>query len=133
VDTAVGYCGGRTTGPTYRQVCAGGTGHAEAVLIEFDPKQIGYEQLLDMFWEMHNPSAGMGMRSEGESQYRSVIFTTTEEQARIARESKKRLEESGRYARGISTQIVPAPTFYRAEEYHQRYYEKKGVVACRLG
>jgi len=106
-------------------VCAGGTGHAEAVEVTYDPDQVTYEDLLAVFWKTHNPTAGPG-RQDDDSQYRSAIFYHSEAQKLIAEASRKRLQESGRYRGRIVTRILPAPTFFRAEEYHQRYLEKQG-------
>jgi peptide-methionine (S)-S-oxide reductase len=111
-------------------VCAGGTGHVEVVLVEFDPKLVSFERLLAKFWEMHNPA--QGTLRDPESQYRSAVYVTTEAQLKHAEAEKQRLEASGSYPRGIATEIRLAPTFWRAEEYHQRYYEKKGFAACRI-
>jgi peptide-methionine (S)-S-oxide reductase len=127
VATRVGYSGGTTTAPTYEEVCAHRTGHAEVVEVVFDPARLSYEKLLQVFWANHNPT----LRAfDSGSQYRSVIFTTTSEQAGIAERSRA-AEESRRGAR-ITTQIVPAAPFYEAEEYHQQYYEKSGGGSCRL-
>jgi peptide-methionine (S)-S-oxide reductase len=130
VSTTVGYSGGRTPNPTYRDVCSGRTGHAETVLVEYDPARISYEQLLDVFWENHDPTQLDRQGPDVGEQYRSVIFTHTPEQDAAARASKERLERSGRHRRPIVTAIVPAPEFWPAEEYHQKYLEKRGVVHC---
>jgi peptide-methionine (S)-S-oxide reductase len=130
-ETAVGYTGGRFENPTYRDVCSDRTGHAEAVEVTFDPKEVSYEQLLDVFWENHDPTTLNRQGPDVGSQYRSAIFTHSPEQEAAARASKERLGVSGRYSRPIVTEIVPAPTFYRAEEYHQQYFEKRGISHCR--
>jgi peptide-methionine (S)-S-oxide reductase len=126
VDAAVGYTGGSTDDPTYQQVCTDETGHAEAVLVEFDPAIVSYEQLLDAFWQMHDPTQLNRQGPDSGSQYRSAIFYHTPEQQAAAIASKAALEKSGRMRRPIATEIVPAQTFWRAEEYHQRYHEKHG-------
>ncbi|MBI3090989.1 MAG: peptide-methionine (S)-S-oxide reductase MsrA [Candidatus Tectomicrobia bacterium] len=124
--TAVGYSGGHYENPTYRDVCTGRTGHAEVVEVEYDPAQVSYEDLLDLFWSIHDPTQLNRQGPDVGTQYRSVIFFQTPEQEAAARESKKRLQEAGRLARPLVTEITPASTFYRAEEYHQRYFEKQG-------
>jgi peptide-methionine (S)-S-oxide reductase len=131
-STMVGYTGGSFPDPTYEDVCTDRTGHAEAVELEYDPAQISYEQLLDAFWNLHDPTTKDRQGPDFGSQYRSAIFFHTPEQERAARESKKKLEESRRYRQPIVTQIVPASTFYRAEEYHQQYFAKRGLASCRL-
>jgi peptide-methionine (S)-S-oxide reductase len=119
-----GYTGGTTENPTYEQVCSDKTGHAEAVEIEYDPTRVSYDTLLDVFWAEHDPTTPNRQGWDVGTQYRSVIFYHTPEQRAAALASKQRLERSGRYAKPIVTQIVPATTFYKAEEYHQRYYDK---------
>jgi peptide-methionine (S)-S-oxide reductase len=131
VSTTVGYTGGDFRDPTYFDVCTGVTGHAESVQIEFDPAQISYEQLLDVFWNIHDPSSGNRQGADVGSQYRSAIFFHTPEQEAAARLSKDLLDTSGKYTRPVTTQIVPATAFYPAEEYHQRYFEKHAVASCR--
>ena len=131
VNAQVGYAGGQLADPTYRDVCSGGTGHAEVVRVEYDPSRVSYEQLLDVFWSCHDPTQVNRQGPDVGEQYRSVIFFHTPAQEAAARASKERLERSGRHRRPIATQIVPAPTFFRAEEYHQRYLEKHGIVHCR--
>ncbi len=126
VATRVGYIGGTTENPTYREVCSHTTGHAEAVEVEFDPAVVSYERLLEVFWDCHDPTTLNRQGPDVGTQYRSAIFCHTPEQERAARASKERLEESGRLRRTIVTQIVPATTFWCAEEYHQRYHEKQG-------
>jgi peptide-methionine (S)-S-oxide reductase len=127
VETTVGYTGGHTENPTYEEVCSDRTGHAEAVRIEFDPEQVSYEQLLEVFWNIHDPTTPNRQGPDVGSQYRSAIFYHTPEQEAAARASKEKLERSGHFANPIVTEIVPAAEFYPAEEYHQRYYEKEGL------
>ncbi|MBN2216124.1 MAG: peptide-methionine (S)-S-oxide reductase MsrA [Pirellulales bacterium] len=129
VDTTVGYTGGRTEHPTYEDVCSDATGHAEAVEVVFDPARVGYEQLLDVFWNCHDPTTENRQGPDVGSQYRSAIFYHDDTQRESAVASKERLSRSGLHRRPIVTQIVPASTFYRAEEYHQRYFEKRGMSA----
>lgn len=128
VDAQVGYTGGHTKNPTYDQVCEGNTGYAEAVEILFDPAQISYEQLLEYFWNMHDPTSKNRQGPDTGSQYRSAIFTHNEKQAELAKKSKEAMIQSGKR---IVTEIVPAGPFYRAEEHHQRYHEKHGG-ACGI-
>jgi peptide methionine sulfoxide reductase msrA/msrB len=130
LDTAVGYSGGRTGNPTYRQVCSGTTGHAETVLVEFDPAVVSYEELLDVFWRSHDPTQVNRQGPDVGTQYRSAVFYSDEEQKRAAEESKARLERSRAHRRPVATEITPASAFYRAEEQHQRYYEKRGLEGC---
>jgi peptide-methionine (S)-S-oxide reductase len=132
VGTQVGYTGGTTENPTYKEVCSDRTGHAEAVEVEFDPDQVSYEELLRVFWENHDPTQLDRQGPDYGSQYRSAIFFHTPEQEAAARASKAALEASGQYRRPIVTQIVPAPEFYRAEEYHQQYLEKRGLAQCHI-
>ena len=126
LDAQVGYTGGETKNPTYKQVCSHKTGHAEAIEITFDPHQVAYEQLLDLFWSMHDPTTPNRQGPDIGSQYRSAIFTHNPHQAELARKSKAALANSGRYDDPIVTEILPAGPFYRAEEHHQRYHEKHG-------
>jgi peptide-methionine (S)-S-oxide reductase len=126
-NAAVGYEGGHLENPTYRDVCTDRTGHAEVVQVEYDPQQVSYERLLEVFWECHNPTQLNRQGPDIGTQYRSVIFYHDEGQKAEAEESKKWLEASGRYPRPVVTQIVPAGPFYRAEEYHQRYNQKRGL------
>ncbi|MEW6237847.1 MAG: peptide-methionine (S)-S-oxide reductase MsrA [Candidatus Omnitrophota bacterium] len=125
-ETAAGYMGGTTKNPTYRDVCTDRTGHAEAVYVEYDPAQVSYEELLKVFWANHNPTTLNRQGPDIGTQYRSAIFYYNDKQKQEAIVSKERLQNSHRYKRKIVTEIVPAQTFYRAEEYHQRYYEKHG-------
>lgn len=130
IDTAVGYTGGFTENPTYKEVCTGKTGHAESVLVTFDPSQISYEELLDIFWKIHDPTALNRQGPDIGNQYRSAIFYHNENQRITATASKDRLQKSGKYKREIVTEIKPATTFYMAEDYHQRYLEKNGLAGC---
>ncbi|HXW93718.1 MAG TPA: peptide-methionine (S)-S-oxide reductase MsrA [Terriglobales bacterium] len=132
VSTRVGYTGGKLPNPTYKDVCTDGTGHAEAVEVEYDPTQLSYEKLLDVFWENHDPTQLNRQGPDWGTQYRSAIFFTSPEQEAAAKASKQRLEESGRYRKPIVTQIVPAASFYQAEDYHQQYLEKRGLASCQL-
>jgi peptide-methionine (S)-S-oxide reductase len=131
--TQVGYEGGHTETPSYLDVCSHTTGHAEVVEIDYDPARVTYEQLLQVFWNNHDPTQLNRQGPDVGDQYRSVIFYHTPEQQAAAEASKAALERSGRYRRPIVTQIVPAQTFYRAEEYHQQYLEKRGLSTCRIG
>jgi peptide-methionine (S)-S-oxide reductase len=132
VATSVGYAGGTLNHPTYEDVCGDVTGHAEAVEIQFDPTRVSYEALLDMFWDNHDPTTPNRQGPNVGSQYRSVIFFHNEAQRRAAEAAKSALDRSGRFRRPIVTQIVPAPTFWRAEDYHQQYLEKRGWGACAV-
>ena len=132
VDTAVGYTGGSLANPTYGDVCTDRTGHAEAVQVEFDPAKVSYEKLLDVFWENHDPTTKNRQGPDVGTQYRSAIFFHGPEQERAASESKARLEKSGKFRRPIVTEIVPEKEFWHAEEYHQRYLEKRGLAHCRI-
>ncbi|HKJ73619.1 MAG TPA: peptide-methionine (S)-S-oxide reductase MsrA [Alphaproteobacteria bacterium] len=130
--TEVGYTGGATEDPTYRQVCSDRTGHAEAVQVEYDPEKVSYEQLLDVFWANHDPTTLNRQGPDVGSQYRSAIFYHTPDQEQAARKSMESLDKSGRFGGPIVTQIVPAATFYPAEDYHQKYLEKRGMAACHF-
>ena len=132
LDTAVGYTGGHTIDPTYREVCSDLTGHAEVVQVTFDPELTTYETLLDLFWTIHDPTQLNRQGPDVGRQYRSAIFYHDDAQKAAAEESKARLEASGKFRRPIVTQIVPAVPFYRAEEYHQRYLEKTGRASCSI-
>jgi len=129
-ETAVGYQGGTLKNPSYEDVCSDLTGHAEVVHVEYDPAEISYEKLLDLFWEEHDPTTPNRQGPDVGAQYRSVIFYYTPAQKAAAEASKAKLAAAGRYKRPIVTQILPAPEFYRAEEYHQRYLEKRGLRSC---
>ncbi|AFV25120.1 peptide methionine sulfoxide reductase [Methanolobus psychrophilus R15] len=124
--TQVGYTGGDFVDPAYKDVCSGQTGHAEAVEVIFDPSLVSYDKLLELFWAMHDPTTSNRQGPDVGSQYRSAIFYHTEGQENAALASKINLQKSGKYQRGIVTEIVPAGRFYRAEEYHQQYIEKSG-------
>jgi peptide-methionine (S)-S-oxide reductase len=130
--TAVGYAGGRLENPTYEDVCYRDTGHAEVVQVEFDPSHVSYEDLLGIFFENHDPTTVNRQGPDIGEQYRSAIFYHSEEQREAAERLKQRLDESGRFRRPIVTEITPAPAFYRAEEYHQRYLEKRGLASCHI-
>jgi peptide-methionine (S)-S-oxide reductase len=132
LSTMVGYTGGHFPNPGYRDVCNDTTGHAEAVQVQFDPEQVSYERLLELFWELHDPTTPNRQGPDIGSQYRSAIFLHSPEQERAAHASKERLERSNAFAAPIVTEIVPATTFYRAEEYHQQYAEKRGLVSCHV-
>lgn len=132
IDTAVGYEGGSVENPSYKQVCTDLTGHAEVVQVEYDPARVSYEQLLDLFWANHDPTQLNRQGPDIGTQYRSVIFYHTPEQQAVAEASKRQVEASGRFRRPIVTQIVPAETFYRAEEYHQQYLAKRGLRGCGI-
>jgi peptide-methionine (S)-S-oxide reductase len=131
-DALVGYLGGTLANPTYRDVCTGRTGHAEVVQVEFDPAEVSYSQLLDVFWDNHNPTTLNRQGPDVGTQYRSAVFYHSPEQQRLAEESKARLTASNRFARPIVTEITPASTFYPAEDYHQRYLEKRGLASCHV-
>ncbi len=131
-DVVVGYTGGQTTNPSYEEVCRKDTGHAEAVEITFDPQQVSLEELLSVFWDSHNPTTLNRQGPDVGSQYRSAIFYHSPEQQTIATESKANAQQSGRFASPIVTEITEAGPFYRAEEYHQRYFEKHGLAHCKI-
>ena len=132
LDAAVGYSGGGFPEPTYEDVCTGRTGHAESVQVEFDPARVSYDQLLDVFWENHDPTTKNRQGPDVGTQYRSAIFFHSPEQEKTASESKARLDASGRFRRPIVTEIAPASQFWRAEDYHQRYLEKRGLAHCKI-
>jgi len=131
LEAIAGYEGGTTEHPTYRDVCSHRTGHAEVVEVTYDPARISFEQLLDTFWSIHDPTTRDRQGPDVGSQYRSAIFYHTSEQRTAAEASKAAADASERYRRPIITQIVPAQTFYPAEDYHQRYFEKNGI-ACHI-
>jgi peptide-methionine (S)-S-oxide reductase len=126
VEVISGYSGGRTENPTYGDVCSGATGHAEVVEVEYDPSKVSYEELLEVFWREHDPTQLNRQGPDVGTQYRSVIFFFTPEQEAAAHASKEKAQE--RFKKPIATQIVPASEFYRAEEYHQRYFEKNRLA-----
>ncbi len=132
-ETAVGYMGGVMKNPTYRDVCTDRTGHAEVVQVRFDPQQVSYDALLKVFWENHDPTTPNRQGPDVGTQYRSVIFVHSPEQQAQAEASKAQQEQSGKFKRPIVTAIVPAPEFYRAEDYHQQYLEKRGLSQCHIG
>jgi peptide-methionine (S)-S-oxide reductase len=128
-EAICGYSGGHMKNPTYHDVCAGETGHAEVVQVEYDPSQVSYERLLDVFWNCHNPTTRNRQGPDIGTQYRSAIFFYTPEQEAAAKASREKLQQSGRWHDPVVTEISPAHEFYRAEEYHQRYFEKRGIAA----
>jgi peptide-methionine (S)-S-oxide reductase len=130
LDAVSGYSGGHLENPTYRQVCGHSTGHAEAVEVTYDPQRVSYEQLLDVFWQIHDPTQLNRQGPDVGDQYRSAIFFHGADQERAAMASRDR--EQARFARPIVTQIVPASRFWPAEDYHQRYFEKNGGAACHV-
>ena len=132
LSTAVGYAGGAKENPTYEDVCTDKTGHAEVVEVEFDPSQVSYDELLNVFWANHNPTTPNRQGPDVGTQYRSVIFYYSPEQKSAAETSRKNIDSSGRFQRPVVTQIEPAPTFWRAEEYHQRYLQKRGKAHCAI-
>jgi peptide-methionine (S)-S-oxide reductase len=131
-NATVGYAGGTKENPSYQDVCTDKTGHAEVVEVEFDPAQVKYDQLLDIFWSSHNPTTLNRQGPDVGAQYRSVIFYHSPEQKAAAEASKEKLANSGRFNRPIVTQIEPAPKFWPAEDYHQRYLEKRGQTHCAI-
>lgn len=132
VSTEVGYTGGHVENPSYKDVCSGNTGHAEAVQITYDPDRISYEELLKVFWDIHDPTTLNRQGPDIGYQYRSAIFFYSPEQEAAAKSSKDELEKTGLYRTPIVTEIKAASEFYRAEEYHQRYLEKRGLSSCHL-
>ena len=130
LDTEVGYTGGHKENPTYRRVCSHKTGHAEAVRVEYDPQVISYERLVEAFFALHDPTQLNRQGLDLGSQYRSAIFYHLPEQEQTARSVKERLDSSGSFKRPLVTEIVPASSWWRAEDYHQRYFERHGVLAC---
>ena len=126
-STQVGYIGGQLTNPTYEEVCTDKTGHAEAVQVEYNPEEISFEELLDVFWKNHNPTTLNRQGPDVGIQYRSSIFYHDDQQKELAEKSKQSLDDSGQYGTPVVTEIVPAPTFYKAEEYHQKYFKKCGM------
>lgn len=132
VRTTAGYLGGTLENPTYEDVCSGTTGHAEAVQVEYDPSIVSYDELLDVFWNNHNPTEKNRQGPDVGDQYRSAIFTHNDEQRAAAEASKERLEHSKRFSKPIATEITPATTFYPAEEYHQQYLRKRGLDSCHI-
>jgi peptide-methionine (S)-S-oxide reductase len=132
ISTTVGYTGGTKVNPSYKEVCTGATGHAEAVDVEFKPDEVSYLELLAVFWNSHDPTTLNRQGPDFGTQYRSAIFFHDVDQERAARDSKTALENEGVYKRPIVTQIEPAAAFYRAEDYHQQYFEKQGIRSCHI-
>lgn len=132
LSTLVGYAGGQTTNPTYKEVCSDRTGHAEVVQVTFDPEVISYDRLVDVFFDNHNPTTLNRQGPDVGTQYRSVIFVHDDEQRVIAERKKAELSKSGRFSKPIVTTLENAPTFYRAEEYHQQYLNKRGLSHCHV-
>lgn len=132
LSTRVGYLGGKTKDPTYRDVCTDSTGHAEVVEVVFDPAQVAYNHLLDLFWELHDPTQLNRQGPDYGTQYRSAIFFHSPEQEAAARASKQALEDKKVFPRRIVTEITPASAFYEAEDYHQQYLEKRGLASCHI-
>jgi peptide-methionine (S)-S-oxide reductase len=133
ISTQVGYTGGRTQDPTYEEVCTGRTGHAEAVEVIFDADIVSYQELLGLFWSIHDPTQLNRQGPDYGTNYRSAIFYHSDDQKNLAQESMKKLEDSRRFGkRPVVTEIVPATPFYPAEEYHQQFYEKQGKRSCRV-
>ena len=130
--TRVGYTGGEMKNPSYKDVCTNGTGHAEVVEVDYDPSKVSYEDLLNVFWENHDPTQLNRQGPDYGTQYRSAIFYHSPEQEQAAKASKEKLAKSGQFNRPIVTQIVPATTFYEAEDYHQQYLEKRGLASCHI-
>jgi len=130
--TRVGYIGGQTEHPTYKEVCSGRTGHAEAVEITYESERVSYDELLEIFWSNHNPTTRNRQGFDIGSQYRSAIFTHSAEQEQVARASIERLNGEGRWRNQIVTEVVEAPEFYEAEDYHQQYLEKRGRSSCTV-
>ena len=126
-STKVGYTGGNLTDPTYEEVCTDKTGHAEAVEVEYDPNEISYDKLLEIFWNNHDPTSLNRQGSDVGIQYRSSIFFHDESQKQTAQKSKEKLNSSGKFPKSIVTEIIPSPEFYKAEEYHQKYFQKHGL------
>ena len=132
VSTTVGYAGGTRASPSYEEVCRGDTGHTEVVRVEFDPDRVSYKELLNAFWDCHDPTQVNRQGPDFGYQYRSVVFCESDQQLAVARASKLELERSERFPRPIATAIEPARDFYRAEEYHQQYLAKRGQVVCHV-
>jgi len=132
IEAISGYSGGHKTNPTYKDVCTDQTGHAEVVQVTFDPSKVSYEQLLEVFWKTHDPTQVNRQGPDFGTQYRTAIFYHTPEQQAKAQKSKEALEASGKFRRPVATEITAAGPFWRAEEYHQRYLEKKGQESCHI-
>jgi peptide-methionine (S)-S-oxide reductase len=132
INTTVGYTGGNTVNPNYEEVCTDKTGHAEVVDIDFDPTQVSFEELLHIFFENHNPTTLNRQGLDKGKQYRSVVFYHDEEQRLQTEKMKTELDRSGKYSNPIVTEITPTEAYYQAEEYHQRYLQKKGINSCHI-
>ncbi len=132
LDAEVGYSGGRTENPSYQDVCTDTTGHAEVVQVTFDPEKLSYDQLLNVFWTIHDPTQVNRQGPDYGAQYRTAIFFHSPEQEAAAKKSKQAIEASGKLRRPVATEITPAGPFWRAEEYHQRYLEKRGAASCHI-
>ena len=132
IDAKVGYTGGHTDSPTYQEVCTDTTGHAEAVDVVFDPARVSYEELLEVFWQNHDPTQVNRQGPDHGSQYRTAVFYHSPEQKAAAERSKASLDASGKLPRPVATEITPASTFWPAEDYHQRYLEKRGQATCKV-
>jgi peptide-methionine (S)-S-oxide reductase len=132
IETAVGYEGGELDNPTYKDVCTDRTGHAEVVEVKFDPAQVSYQRLLDLFFELHDPTQLNRQGPDWGAQYRSVIFFHSPEQEAAAKATIARLTEQKTFRKPVVTQVVPAQSFWRAEEYHQKYLEKRGALSCHI-
>lgn len=127
-DACVGYTGGNFDNPSYEDVCSNKTGHVEAVQVDYDPEVVSYQELLDIFWANHDPTTLNRQGPDIGSQYRSAVFFHDKEQELVAKASKEKLEKSGKYSKPIVTEVVPATTFYKAEDYHQQYFKKAGYA-----
>jgi len=132
ISTAVGYSGGQFENPTYEDVCSGRTGHAEVVKVEFDESKVSFDKLLEVFWTIHDPTTLNRQGPDVGSQYRSVIFYYSDVQKKAVAESKNKLDSVKKFSNPIVTEIVPANVFYPAEEYHQKYFQKKGISHCKI-
>jgi len=132
LNTTVGYMGGNLENPTYEEVCTDKTGHVEVVQVNYDPSKVTYDELLEIFWNVHNPTQLNRQGPDIGSQYKSVIFYHNNQQKKIAENSKQKLENSSKYKNPIVTEITEVKKFYHAEEYHQQYIEKKGASSCHL-
>ncbi len=132
-DVAVGYAGGHMDNPSYEDVCTGKTGHAEVIEVTFDPEVVSYEALLGVFWKCHDPTTLNRQGPDIGTQYRSAIYFYSDAQRKTAEQSKSAMDDAGTFRRPIATEITAAATFYRGEEYHQRYLEKRGLAHCHVG
>jgi peptide-methionine (S)-S-oxide reductase len=132
LDAVAGYSGGHTQNPSYQEVCTDSTGHAEVVQVTFDPEKVSYDQLLNVFWTIHDPTQVNRQGPDYGAQYRTAIFFHSPEQEATAKKSKQALEASSKLRRPVATEITPAGPFWRAEEYHQRYLEKRGATSCHI-